>query len=71
MFEVIEFDGRSRTMQIQDVDGNIDEIAEADWIVLPLLLEEPPLKPAAAGPDRFDPMQTLVFLRGRASRRCN
>lgn len=41
-FRVVGFDDRSRTIEIQSFDGDIDEIAEDAWQTLPLERSEPP-----------------------------
>jgi hypothetical protein len=43
--EIVQVTGRdegSRTTEIQSFDGEIDEIEEESWAMLPLGLEEPP-----------------------------
>lgn len=42
VFRVVGYDDRSRTIEIQSFDGDIDEIAEDSWRTLPLERSEPP-----------------------------
>lgn len=42
VFQVTGRDERSRTLEIQTFDGDLDEVDEAAWTTLPLSLAEPP-----------------------------
>ena len=42
VFQVTGRDERSRTLEIQTFDGDLDEVDEAAWAALPLSLAEPP-----------------------------
>jgi hypothetical protein len=42
VFQVVGFDERSRTIEIQAFDGDIDEIEEEVWNTLPIVQIEPP-----------------------------
>ena len=42
VFQVTGRDERSRTLEFQTFDGDLDEVDEAAWAVLPLSLAEPP-----------------------------
>ncbi len=42
VFQVTGRDDRSRTLEIQTFDGDLDEVDEAAWATLPLSLAEPP-----------------------------
>jgi hypothetical protein len=42
IFQVTEYDERSRTIGIQTFDGDLDEIGAEEWQALPLALVEPP-----------------------------
>ena len=42
MFQVTGYDERSRTIEIQTFDGELDEIDDEAWTTLPLGLAEPP-----------------------------
>jgi hypothetical protein len=42
IFQVIGYDGESLTIEIQNFDGDLDEIDEEAWATLPLGLAEPP-----------------------------
>ena len=42
VFQVVGFDERSRTIEIQAFDGDIDEIDEEVWNTLPIAQAEPP-----------------------------
>ena len=48
-FRVVSYDDRSRTIEIQSFDGDIDEIAEDVWQTLPLERSEPPEYSATGG----------------------
>ncbi|HXZ60059.1 MAG TPA: DUF6763 family protein [Steroidobacteraceae bacterium] len=42
IFQVTGFDEEARTIEIQTFDGDLDEVDEESWRVLPLGLAEPP-----------------------------
>lgn len=42
IFQVVGYDAESRTIEVQDFDGDLDEIDEDTWMALPLALAEPP-----------------------------
>lgn len=42
IFQVAGYDEQARTIEIQTFDGDLDEIDEETWRVLPLGLAEPP-----------------------------
>ncbi|HMK85694.1 MAG TPA: DUF6763 family protein [Steroidobacteraceae bacterium] len=42
IFQVTAIDERSRTVETQSFDGDLDEVDEASWNSLPLALAEPP-----------------------------
>jgi hypothetical protein len=42
IFQVTAYDDRSRTVEIQTCDGDLDEIEMETWRVTPLYLVEPP-----------------------------
>lgn len=42
LFQVIACDDQTHTIEIQNFDGDIDEIDEATWSTLPVALAEPP-----------------------------
>jgi len=42
VFQVTGLDAKSRTIEIQSFDGDLDEIDEESWRMLPLGLAEPP-----------------------------
>ena len=42
IFQVVGYDGASRTVEVQTFDGDLDEIDEESWAGLPLALAEPP-----------------------------
>ncbi|MFI4868131.1 MAG: DUF6763 family protein [Steroidobacterales bacterium] len=48
LFQVVGFDEHSHTIEIQVVDGDIDEIDEDVWDTLPIAQAEPPEDPAGA-----------------------
>jgi hypothetical protein len=76
IFLVTGYDDRSRTIEIQSFNGDLDEIDDATWRTLPLELAEPPEEwttPNEGGPE-FDglPMEDLmvenIVARDRAAR---
>ena len=42
VFLVTGYDDKSRTIETQAIDGDLDEIDEAMWNVVPLAFSEPP-----------------------------
>jgi hypothetical protein len=42
IFMVTGFDDRSRTIETQAINGDLDEIDEFTWSILPLAFAEPP-----------------------------
>jgi len=51
LFQVVGFDESSRTIEIQVVDGDIDEIDEEVWQMMPISPAEPPEDSAGAMDD--------------------
>jgi hypothetical protein len=52
VFLVTGYDDKSRTIETQAVDGDLDEIDEGMWNVVPLAFSEPPEEWTQAVDDR-------------------
>ena len=48
IFQVVGYDSEAATIEIQDFDGDLDEIDAADWDEMPLAGAEPPEDPRGA-----------------------
>lgn len=71
-FLVTGYDEKSRTIEIQDITGDLDEIDAESWAVVPLELAEPPEDwtdstkdgAAAEAGGSFTPLERMLQERG-------